>query len=176
MRIIAPLLTRLVSALLALGLLAAGTIVIIEICAAWFGAHRVIVPTDLTQRLQRWHWDDRAVVTTIIVVGLVGVIAVAVASWTRPPLLLPLRDDARTSLDRRAFEQSTRRQLERIDGVSKARVRAHKNTLLARIETQRRYRPQDLKTTVEGELARTVTAHHVNLRHQVRLRYRGGEL
>jgi hypothetical protein len=170
MHILAPVLTRLFSALLALALIAGGVVLIVEVVAAWAGGGWTILPDDTTARFQMWRWNDRSVVETIIVVGAVGLLAVLIAVWPRPPLTVPIAGRTDVSYERHALEQTVRRQLQGLDGVSKARVRADHRRLVARLDTNRQHQPEELRSRAEAVLETIVADRHLELQPTVRLR------
>ena len=176
MRVFVPVFTRIFSALLALALITAGVVVLVEVVAAWLGIGWTILPTDTADRFEEWHWDDRAIVVTSAIVLAVGVIALLIGLWRRAPLTIPLDDNADVTFERHALEQSLRRRVEALDGVTTARIRAGKKRLRARVDTNRRHQPEEVKARVETHLAEVAAAQHLDLPRDVQLRYRGGEL
>lgn len=176
MRAAVPVLARIVSALLALALIAAGAVVLVEVVAAWVGAGWTILPSDTAQRFARWHWDNRPVVITIATVGTVGLAAFLVGVWRRAPLTVPVDAAHDITFERRALEQSLRRRVEDLDGVRKARVVAKRDRLVATVDTNRRYEPDELKRRVETALSERAARQHLALERRVRLRFQGGEV
>jgi hypothetical protein len=134
-----------------------------------------VLPGDTTSRLERWHWNDRPVVLTIVVLAAIGVAALFIGLWRRAPLTAPLAGAADVAFERHALEQSLRRRIEALDGVARAKVRTNTSELVARVDTRRRYEPDALKARIDAQLADSMATQHVNLRREVRLRYRGGE-
>jgi hypothetical protein len=173
---IVPALARLFSTMLALALTAAGVVVIIEVGAAWLGVGWTVLPTDTAARLEHWHWDDRPVVLTIATVGAIGLVAILIGAWRRPPLTIPIDATHDVTFDRRALERSLGRRLETIDGVNRAHVTVKRDRLLARVDTDRRYHPTELKERVEAVLTEAAERQRIQLGERVRLRYRGGEV
>lgn len=175
MRYVVPLLARLFSALLALSLVAAGVIVVVEVAAARLGIGWTILPSDTVQKLRDRAWDDQAVVLTIVAVAVVGLVALLVGLWPRAPLTVPITGIPGASYERYALERSVTRRLEAVDGVTGARVRAGRRRVTARVDTNRRFRPDELRAEVESVLAQTVAERSVALSPRVRLRHPGGE-
>jgi hypothetical protein len=169
-----PVFTRIFSVLLALALMVAGVVVVVEVFAAWFGAGWTLLPDDTTSRFEHWHWDDRSVVIAIVVVGAVGLIALLVGLWPQPPLTVPVGGQPEVSYERHALEQSIQHQIEGLDGVAKARVRIDRNRLRTRVATSRRHQPEELKARVDELVASVVSSRHLDLRPEVRLRLPGG--
>ncbi len=176
MRIIVPLLTRVLSVLLAVALIGAGAVLMVEVAAAWLGAGWTILPPDTVARASTWQWDDDEIVVAIASVGGVALLALLVGLWRRPPLTIGLEGCEGVAVERYALEGSLRRRLEALDGVSSARVRAGRRRVSAKVDTRRRHEPAQLKNRVEESLAEMVDAQHVGLKSTVRLRSRGGEL
>jgi hypothetical protein len=176
MQTITPVLTRLFSALLAMALIAAGAILLIEVFAAWLGAGWTILPKDTVIRLEHWRWNDRPVVTAVAAVGTVGLAALLVGAWRRAPLTLQMDSEHDVTFERRALEQSLRRHVEAIDGVNKARIAARRDRLIARVETDRRFQPLELKERVDATILEFAERQHIMLAQRVRLRFHGGEV
>ena len=60
------------------------------------------------RRSQELTWSDRSVVITFVLIGLAGILLLALQLWRRPPLALPLEDttpDVHTEINRRSLEQ-----------------------------------------------------------------------
>jgi hypothetical protein len=176
MQTIPPVLTRVFSALLAIALVAVGTVVLVEVCAAWFGAGWTVLPKDTVTRLEHWQWNDRPVVTTIAAVGAVGLVAILVGTWRRAPLTVPMDGEHDVTFERRALEQSLRRHVEAIDGVNRARVVAKRDRIVARVETDRRFQPIELKERVDVTILEVAERQHLLLSRRIRLRFQGGEV
>jgi hypothetical protein len=176
LRTFVPVFTRIFSALLALALIAAGVVVLVEVVAAWLGIGWTILPTDTAARFEEWHWDDRAIVVTSVIVLAVGVVALLIGLWRRAPLTIPIDDSADVTFERHALEQSLRRRVEALDGVTSARIHAGTKRLRARVDTNRRHRPEEVKARVEDHLAHAAAAQHLDLTRNVQLRYRGGRM
>lgn len=176
MRVVIPVLTRILSALLALALIAAGVVLAIEVIAAWTAAGWVILPDDLARRASGWRWSDRQVVTTLLIIGATGLVTLAMAIWRRPALTVPVEGHRGVELERYALEKSIRSRLESVDGVSSAKVRIGHGKVTARVDTNRRYDTQTLKGTLETVLERFVGEHRLNLSRQIRLRANGATL
>ena len=173
MHLLAPVFTRVFSALLALALIASGIVVVVEVFAAWLGAGWTILPDDTAALFQRWEWNDRPVVVTLVIVAVAGLLALLIGLSQRPPLTVPIEGQPDVSYERHALEQSIRRDVERLDGVTKARVRVARGRLVTRVDTNRRLQPDDVKSRVDGRLHEITTARRISLRPDVRLRAPG---
>lgn len=176
MRILVPILTRLLSTLLALALTSVGVGLIVETVATGVGAGWTILPDDVVSRASAWQWSDRNVVTVLAILGGIGVSALLTALWRRAALTVPIGGRSAVAVERYALEESLRARLKAIDGVSSARVRVDRRRVIARVDTKRRHEPSQLKTVVEQVLERAVNERHLNLRRRLRLRYEGGEV
>lgn len=183
MRYLAPVLTRLLSIVLALALVAAGVVVLVEVAAALQGVDRVVVSQDAIDELGRRRWDDGAVLAILIGLAVLGLAAVLAGLWPRPPLLLashaPSSPDgppgsspraaapggavtgaARSvAIERRSLEQVVGDELRAVEGVTDATVRAGRTRMSARVDANRRLAPPDLddqvRRVVSGQLARS---------------------
>lgn len=173
MHLLAPVFTRVFSALLALALIAAGVVVVVEVVAAWLGAGWTILPDDTAALFQRWQWDDRPVVVTLAIVAAVGLLALLIGLARRRPLTVPIDGQPDVSFERHALEQTIRRELERLDGVTKARVHVARDRLVARVDTNRRLQPDEVKSRVDDRLRAVTTARRISLRPDIRLRAPG---
>jgi len=173
-RALVPILTRLLSVLLGLALLVAGVVLVVEIIAALLGGDRVVLPDDLTERMQSWRWDDRAVVITALVIGAVGLLALLVGLWPRAPLTIGVDGDADVTLERRAVEHYLRRRVEEIDGVAKARVKVSRSDVTVRAATGRRHDPDSVKRSVQAVAAEAARVQGIVQPVRVRLDSSGG--
>ena len=176
MRSIVPILTRLLSTLLALALIAFGVVAIVEVVSARVGWGWRILPDDIVVRASTWQWSDRNVIATLAAVGIAGLLAVLTSLWRRSSLTVPVDGRPSVSIERFALERSLRSLLEAVDGVSVARVRVAGSRVVARVDTQRRHATSELKATAEEVLKHAVTERHLKLRTQLQLRHRGGEV
>lgn len=176
MRYAIPILIRVLSALLAVAFVAAGVVIIVEVAAAWLGVGWTVIPESNIDDVFRWAWSDRPSVLALAAIGGLGVVSLIVGLWRRPPLTVAVDGHPGLAIERRGLEQSMRSQLEALDGISNAKVRAGKRSITARLETQRRLAPDELKREAETVLAATTARYGLALAPDVRLRYRGGEL
>lgn len=176
MRLIIPVLTRVLSALASLALIAAGSVAVVEVVAAALDAGPVLLPGDFAARAEGWLWDDRSVVVALVAAGALGAVMVLTGVWRRAPLTIPVQGRAGVAIERRALEGSLSRRLTNLDGVSGARVRAGRRRLRVRIDSRRQVAPEQVREAVRASLDRELDDQHLELRPSVRLRYRGGEL
>jgi hypothetical protein len=172
MRLAAPILTRLLSALAALGVLALGVVILVEIVANATGNGFVILPEDWPDRLRATAWDDTLVRNLLIAAVIVGAIMIAAACWPHPPLTVPTNQpDLR--LERHGLESAVRRRVLAVDGASGARVRATTNRLDVRVDTTQRIEPERVRDAAERALADFCQEHQLALQPRVRLRTQG---
>jgi len=133
---------RLLAALVALALVAAGVVAVVEVVAAALGADPLLVPRDGWAADGRsTEWADRGVRYFFIIVGAVGVVLAAVALVRRPPrrLAVPAPSGLEdVTIRRRGLERSLQRTAESIDGVRQASVRIKRTQVRIRIGTHRR--------------------------------------
>src|SRR4051794_25552075 len=167
---------RLLAALLAIALIVAGVVLVAEVVWAWLGLDRPILPEDLTERLSTTGWDDRSVRTTLVVMGVVGLLALVLGLLRRAPSTVRVEGDADVRIERTALERSVRRRLEALDGATSARVRADGGRLTARVDSARRLPPADLRERVQQVVADEVRTHRLAVSTSVSVRSRGGEL
>lgn len=176
MRLIIPVLTRVLSALASLALICVGSLVVVEVVAAALEADPVLLPSDYADRAAGLAWDDRSVVTALAAIAGVGVVALLVGVWRRAPLTIPVEGRSGVAIERRGLEGSLSRRLTDLDGVSGARVRAGRRRLRVRVDSRRRVAPEGAHEAVRAVLDRELADQRLDLRPSVRLRYRGGEL
>ncbi|HEY3833361.1 MAG TPA: DUF6286 domain-containing protein [Acidimicrobiia bacterium] len=162
MRVLLPVAARLISAILAIAMLCAGVVLVIEVVSAWVGHGWVILPADLHTRFAHWHWDDRSVVLTFVALGVVGLVSVLVGSWPRPPLTVPL-DNSDIAIERHPLEVSLSRRLQALDGVTRARVRIDRGRVRATVDTNRRRSDDDVRVAAHELLVDAVTTNELQL-------------
>jgi Family of unknown function (DUF6286) len=171
-RLVVPVLTRVLSALLALAIIAAGVLVIVEVIANWTGRGFVLLPPDWPDELRHTTWDDSLVRALAAGALAVGMLLLLLALWPHPPLTLPTTE-AHVRIERRALEEALHRRLASVDGASAVRVRASRRLIDARDYTTRRLEPQRVRERAQTQLSEFCALHHVTLERRVRLRTRG---
>lgn len=145
---------RALSSLVALSLIAAGVVVVVEVGAAWLGTGPIVLTDTATQTLRRTRWDDATVVWVSVGVGLVGLCCVLVAIVSGAPATVPTTIDG-VQLERRPLERVLRVELEALDGVSEARVRAGGRQPHVRIDTNRTIDVADVEEAGRRRLGAT---------------------
>ena len=125
------LVNRLLATLLAGALAVFSAIVAVEIILGYyFDRDPWLLPwDDWYRRSQELTWSDRSVVITFVLIGIAGILLLALQLWRRPPLSLPLEDttpDVHTEINRRSLEQALTRAALSVDGVSGAHVRSRR--------------------------------------------------
>jgi len=165
------LVDRLLATLLAGALAAISAIIAIEIIIGYyFDRDPWLLPWDRWyRRSQELTWSDRSVVITFILIGVAGMLLLALQLWRRPPLSLPLEDttrDVHTDISRRSLEQALTRAALSVDGVSGAHVRSRRRRVTVHATTQRR-QPGDLRDRVNASTAGVLSG--LRLQDQPRL-------
>jgi len=165
------LVDRLLATLLAGALAAISAIIAIEIIIGYyFDRDPWLLPWDRWyRRSQELTWSDRSVVITFILIGVAGILLLALQLWRRPPLSLPLEDttrDVHTDISRRSLEQALTRAALSVDGVSGAHVRSRRRRVTVHATTQRR-QPGDLRDRVNASTAGVLSG--LRLQDQPRL-------
>ena len=143
-------LVRIVSALCALALVAGGALLAVEAVAALAGVGPALLPEDWVERLRDTFWDETHVARWLWVVLGVGLLALIVALWPRPPATVGTRRPE-YRVERRSLESSLTERLQAVDGVSRAKIRVKRRGVDARLTSTRQ-----LDTTgVQHEAAAT---------------------
>lgn len=173
MRLLAPVLTRLVAALMALALVACGVVICVEVLANWIGEGYVVLPGDWPDQLRTTDWSDQIVRTVSLGVAAGGVLLMVVALWPRPPLTVDAGVPG-LRVERHGLEQSLRHRLDRVEGVSGSKVKVGRKRVRAKVDTTRRLQPETVRDQAERELLEFCERHGLALRPDVRLRARGG--
>ena len=176
MRLVVPVLTRILSALASLALIAAGVVAAVEVVAAALERDPVVLPSDYAAQATRWQWDDRSVMVVLAVTGAVGVILLLTGLWRRAPLTIPVAGREGVAVERRGLEGSLSRRLAELDGVSSARVRVGRRRVRVRVDSRRRQAPERVRDAARALIDEALADQHLQLEPTVRLRYRGGEL
>lgn len=173
LRTLVPLVARLVAALAALALLALGVVVMVEAVAAWSGEPPVVLPADVVDTLESTAWSDTVVRWSGVAAIAVGLVLLAVGMWHRPPLTVATSVGG-VRVERHGMERTLAQRLDRVDGVSSARVRAGRRMLRVRVDTRRRVDPTDVVDRAREEVERCLERLALDLRPKVSLRRRGG--
>lgn len=176
MRVLLPILVRVLAALLALALISAGVVLVVEIVAAWLGTGWALLPDDTGDRLARSRWDERTPVLVFSAITITGLLALAAGLWRRPPLTVPVASDEEIVMERYSLERSVQSRLERLDGVTGARVRVTRRRIAARITSNRALPPEDLRATAADTISSVLDQYHLSLQPQLTVRFRRGEL
>ncbi len=150
---------RVVAAVLALGLLAGGLLVAVEIVVAGFDRRPWVLPHD------RWYdsararmWQDAPPRWIFIGLVVAGLLILLLQFARRRPTALPLTPGAvPADVARRSLEKSLAREAARVDGVSaaKAKVDADRVDVVA---SSNRRQPGDLQPRVTQALDRRMGA------------------
>jgi hypothetical protein len=171
MRVIIPVIARLVAALTALAVVAFGVVLATEAVMAWTGNQPVFLAPDTVDTLASTSWSDATVRWILAGLTAAGALLLAVALWHRPPLTVDTTVDG-VRIERHALERTLGRRLDRVDGVSSARVRAGRRALHVRVDTQRRVQPEQVATRAEDEVSAFCDRLGLDLTPKVSLRQR----
>ncbi len=174
MRPALALLTRLLSVLAAMALVALGVVILVDLVSVQLGRGRTVVPQRSIDEAARRGWDDRTVVITLTVASAIGLVLLVAGLWRRAGLTVAVAGHPDVGLERRALEQAATRRLAGLDGVSGATVHAGRRRVRARLATNRKLPPTELQARAETELAGALTTYGVELPTEVRIRQRDG--
>ena len=165
---------RVVSAVLALALLAGGLIVAVEIVVAGFDRRPWVLPHDDWYTSARTRtWD--AAPPRWIFIGLVvaGLLLLLLQLARRRPTALALTPGAvPTEIGRRSLERSLAREATGVDGVAAAKARIKKERAEVRASSNRR-QTEDLEPRVVQALDRRLGALGLARPPSVRVRVQG---
>lgn len=146
---------RVLSALLALALVASASLLIGQVVVGMSGGGDFLVPTsDWYAALRTTTWNDASVVYTGIALLIVGLLVLVVVVLSRPRLFTLARpeDTVDVVIPPRAVAQMLRRQAEVVPGVGAASAEVTRD--LARISVTA---PLASPATVEQDLAAALT-------------------
>lgn len=146
---------RVVSALMALMLIAGCALIIGQVVVGLTGGGDFLVPTaDWYRALRSTPWNDADVVYTGIGLAVVGILLVVIARLTRPRLITLAEpvEDVHVVIPPRAVAQMLRRQAETVPGVATVNVEVSGD--LARINATAPLADPD---QVEQDLVQTLT-------------------
>ncbi len=147
---------RVLSAVVALALLAGALLLVAEVVVAAVGGDPWIVPYDRWyDEASRTSWDSVAVRLVAAVLVLVGLALLVAELAPRPPRWLPLADRPASppaAIERRSVEGSVQRAVTGLDGVARARVRGDRRSAYIRVDSSRR-EPGELESKVRNAAA-----------------------
>jgi hypothetical protein len=164
-----PVLRRLLALVVAIALVAAGILLIVEVVAAWFGSDPVLMSETATTTWRTTAWDDDAVIWTAVIVGLIGTLCLIAALWPDTPPTVPSRLDD-VELERRPLEHVLRRELQAVDGVAAANVKVRRSRTTVRVDTNRMLDTAAVETASQQRLADATQRLTVPTETAVRLR------
>ena len=163
---------RVLAVATAVGLMAGGVLVAVEIALAGLGRGPWIIPyDDWYSSARAEQWDSSGARSLFLVLGVAGMVLVALQLMRARPRSVPLEGGvARAGLSRRSLEQTLVRTAESQPGVATAtaRVRRHRARIVAgtrgtedemrsRLEEVARARLHDLG--IDGRLDVAVRVH-----------------
>lgn len=132
---------RLIAAVLAFGLIAAGLLSVAEVVLAALGLAPLVVPYESWLDTARGSaYGDRSVIAAAIVLVALGLVLIVLQLLRRPPLSYSLsnkHDGVEAQIDRGSLEQVAARAARDVDGVQKARCRATRSKLAVSATTGR---------------------------------------
>lgn len=132
---------RLIAAVLALGLIAAGLLSTAEVVLAALGLAPLVVPYESWLDTARGSsYGDRSVIVAAIALVALGLVLIVLQLLRRLPLSYSLsnkHDGAEAQIDRGSLEQVAARAARDVDGVQKARCRATRSRLAVSATTGR---------------------------------------
>ena len=153
-RVLLPVVVRVLSALLAVTMIAFGVVAAAEVIGAWMGHDRwVLLPDDTSERLARWRWDDTATRWLIVALFVTAAVALLVALARRAPMTVVLADRPSVRFERHALERALAHDLDDVDGVDRVAVLADERHIAVRAETARRHSGEQVHTAVDERLA-----------------------
>jgi copper chaperone CopZ len=164
-----PILRRILALVIAVTVVAAGVVLIVEVVAAWFDAGPVLLSDTATATWRTTAWDDPAVVWTAIGIGVVGVLCLVAALWPDTPTTVPSRLD-QVELERRPLEHTLQRQLQAVDGVADAAVSVRRSRATARVDTNRMLDTQAVETASRERLTDATRRLYVTAEPEVTVR------
>jgi hypothetical protein len=132
---------RLIAAILALGLIAAGFISVLEIILVALGLPPLVVPYESWLDTARSStFGDRSVIVAAIALLALGLVVTVLQLLRRSPLsysLVTKHDRVEAQIDRRSLERLAARAARDVDGVQKVRCRAKAGGLAVSATTGR---------------------------------------
>ena len=133
---------RLLAAIVAIALFAAGVVTVIEVIAAAFGADPVIAPRDdWAGNGRTTHWNDTDVRVFFVIIVVIGVILLLVALSRRRPTHLNVTTGTgieAATVRRASVEANLARTAQSVDGVRAARVRVDRRRIRVNATTNRK--------------------------------------
>ena len=165
---------RVIAAVLALGLLAGGLLVAVEIVVAGFDRRPWVLPHDDWYESARTRmWEDAPPRWIFIGLAVTGLLLLLLQFAHRRPTALPLAPGTvPADLGRRSLERSLAREAARIDGVSAAKAKVE-NDRVDVVTTSNRRQTGDLEPRVTQALDRRMGALGLARPPSVRVKVQG---
>ncbi|MFD9212799.1 DUF6286 domain-containing protein [Streptomyces sp. NPDC087659] len=123
--------------LTALVLLAACVLTAIVAIQLIAGQSPLISPQSVIDSLHGSHWNDTAVLGAGVAAVLLGLLLLLASLLPGKPTVLPLTGEVDAGVTRRSLRHALRSTAAGVDGVTRARVRLRRRTIVARIRTDR---------------------------------------
>jgi hypothetical protein len=164
--------TRVVSALLALGLLVGSLLAVVEIAAAALDRGHVLVPySEWTDWLRTHSWDDRIVEALLGGLVVLGLLLLLLALRRGKPAALALRgrtDRVDVTASRRSVEKSLAAAAARTTGVAGASASVSRRTARVEARTAARSEP-GIREEVESAVRRRLDSLGTKRRMRTRV-------
>ncbi|MFE7775189.1 DUF6286 domain-containing protein [Streptomyces sp. NPDC057445] len=123
--------------LTALVLLAACVLITIVAIQLIMGQSSLIGYRSVTDTLHSTHWNDTAVLVAGGTLVLLGLLLLLAALLPGKPRVLPLSGDMDAGVTRRSLRHALQNTAASVDGVSRAKLKLGRRTIVARVRTDR---------------------------------------
>lgn len=123
--------------LMALVLLAACVLIAIVAIQLIIGQTPLISYRSVTDGLHNIQWNDTAALGAGVAAVLLGLLLLLAALLPGKPTVLPLTGDVDAGVTRRSLRNALQSAAGSVDGVSKAKLKLGRRTIVARIRTDR---------------------------------------
>jgi hypothetical protein len=147
-----PIITRLLSTVLAMILLAASTVCLLEVSAGWLGNNAVVLGPNFAEQLRMRTWDDKSTIAVLAAVAAAGAVTLTVGFWATKKLTVKSASLDSVHLERRSLEQALTRRLERLDGVDQVRVGATSKVVKVHLSSTRQHDRNSIAELVAAEV------------------------
>ncbi|MFD5061866.1 DUF6286 domain-containing protein [Streptomyces sp. NPDC058394] len=123
--------------LTALVLLAACVLIAIVAIQLIIGQSPLISYRSVTDTLHSTHWSDTTTLIAGATFALLGLLLLLAALLPGKPTVLPLAGDMDSGITRRSLRHALQNTAANVDGVSRAKLKLGRRTIVARIRTDR---------------------------------------
>ncbi|MEU9014984.1 DUF6286 domain-containing protein [Streptomyces sp. NPDC048479] len=125
------------ASLTALVLLAVCVLIAVVTIQLIVGTSPLISYRSVTDALRSTHWNDTAALGAGVAAVLLGLLMVLAALLPGKPTVLPLAGDMDAGVTRRSLRNTLQSTATSVDGISKAKLKLSRRTIVARIRTDR---------------------------------------